>query len=358
MLSDQVLPRIRLTPHFFQGLLISVSGMDGSGKSTLCGLLDECLTERGHHVVHSRQPSGLLRNWSTFRAALSADAKPPFDLRTISGLVSWDRLAIQLSEVRPALERGYAVVCERYVPDICVFGTHRGAPAQWLVDWTAPLLEPDIAFITDAPAEEIRRRLMTRMPTSKRDEDGIAVDQLSASYRAAADRYDCILINTTAGISAARKQVKAALAQLCRDNDRLTHPLAQGVEPELAVLVGSDSDKPVLEESGLLGLLNDMELRYEFAVISSDRDPEELRTFCLSRRRRLRVVIAGARGVPNLPVTVKSWLPRAVVIGVPLESDPALALASLTTPSDRPVIVSGWGTSGLRKAAHIARDIL
>lgn len=133
---------------------------------------------------------------------------------------------------------------------------------------------------------------------------------------------------------------------------------SQSKEPQVAVLIGSVSDKPLLVESDLLGFLDKYGIRYEFAVISSDRNPEELRTFCLDRRYSLRLVIAAAGGVPNLPIVVKSWLPEIPVVGVPLDHDPYLALASLTTPSDRSVLVAGWGVNGLKKAGYVAKDLL
>ena len=128
--------------------------------------------------------------------------------------------------------------------------------------------------------------------------------------------------------------------------------------PVVGVLMGSRSDEPVLKKSKLLELLRDFGFDVGVSVISSDRNPDELRSYCLDNRERLNVVIALAGGVPNLPITVKSWLPNLPVICVPVDHNPDFALASLTTPKDRLIIVAGYGFSGLQKAAYIARDLL
>lgn len=126
----------------------------------------------------------------------------------------------------------------------------------------------------------------------------------------------------------------------------------------VSVLIGSTSDQTPLQYSGMLKLLEGFDINYETSIISSDRNPEELRTYCLNNKERLRLVIAVAGGVPNLPIVVKSWLPNIPVICVPTENNPDFALASLTTQGDHPIIVVGYGIKGLKKAAYTARDIL
>ena len=346
---SQALPSLSLPAHPYPGLLIAISGMDGAGKSTLVEETTELLSERGYRVTLSRQPSERVRAWPEFRSALAA-GESGARRRTLAGLVAWDRLAAQLDEVTPALDRGDAVICERYVLDICVFGTYRGASPEWLAAWTSMLYRPDLALVADVPVKEATRRLAARAPSGKSDEQPAALAELLALYRAAAARYGATLVETTTGRTRARAMVA----------DRLTALLDRRspARPELAVLLGSTSDERVLAESGLLEQLNRWRVPYEVEICSSDRDPERLRRYCLDRQDWLRLVIACAGGVPNLPVVVKSWLPHVTVLSVPLDRDPAMALASLTTPSDRPVLVVGWGPSGLAKAGAVARDLL
>lgn len=126
----------------------------------------------------------------------------------------------------------------------------------------------------------------------------------------------------------------------------------------VAVLVGAKSDESAIQESGLLQLLDNFKIKHQFIIISSDRNPEQLRTYCLENAQNIQAVIAVAGGVPNLPIVAKSWLPDTVVISVPLDDKTDYALASLTTPKDLPIIVSGFGIQGLKKAAYLLKTIL
>jgi len=126
----------------------------------------------------------------------------------------------------------------------------------------------------------------------------------------------------------------------------------------ISVLIGSKSDEPILQESGLLALLKNFGLDYECTVISSDRNPERLRNYCLKNKKRVQLIIAIAGGVPNLPIVAKSWLPDIPVICVPIDNNSDYALAAITTPRDLPIIIVGYGKTGLQKAAYTAKQIL
>jgi phosphoribosylcarboxyaminoimidazole (NCAIR) mutase len=126
----------------------------------------------------------------------------------------------------------------------------------------------------------------------------------------------------------------------------------------VAVLTGAKSDEKAINESGLFKLLKQFNLPFEYRIISSDRNPDELRRYCFDNKDKIKIVIAIAGGVPNLPIVVKGWLPDTPVVCVPLDNNKDYAFASLTTPKDRPVIVAGFSAQGLKKAVYIAKEIL
>jgi len=128
--------------------------------------------------------------------------------------------------------------------------------------------------------------------------------------------------------------------------------------PHVGILVGGKSDLPSVEAADLQGLLAHHGIEYTFDVISSDREPERLRAHCLSHAEEWDAVIAVAGGVPNLPIVVKSWLPGTPVIAVPVDEKLDVAAMALTTPSDAPVIVAGYGERGVRKSAKLVIQLL
>lgn len=131
---------------------------------------------------------------------------------------------------------------------------------------------------------------------------------------------------------------------------------------KVAVILGSRKDESAVVHSGLLKLLEEAGVEYEYSIISSDRNPDDLRAYCENLGKGVKVVIAVAGLIPNLPIVTKSWLPHLPVISVPLTSEGYeprdIVLASTSTPRERPIIVSGIGENGLKKAGYLVLEML
>ena len=130
-------------------------------------------------------------------------------------------------------------------------------------------------------------------------------------------------------------------------------------KPLVAILMGSDSDLPVMEEAGKI--LAEFTIPYEITVSSAHRSPE--RTAEYARKaggRGLEVIIAGAGGAAHLAgiIAGHTILP---VIGVPMESA-LLGLDSLLStvqmPAGVPVATVAIGKAGARNAGLLAVQIL
>ena len=129
-------------------------------------------------------------------------------------------------------------------------------------------------------------------------------------------------------------------------------------KPLVAILMGSDSDLPIMEEAGKI--LAEFQVPYEITVSSAHRSPE--RTAEYARRasgRGLEVIIAGAGGAAHLAGVIAGHtiLP---VIGVPMESA-LLGLDSLLStvqmPAGVPVATVAIGKAGARNAGILAVQI-
>ena len=131
---------------------------------------------------------------------------------------------------------------------------------------------------------------------------------------------------------------------------------------KVAIILGSRKDEPTVVNSGLLKLLEDASIDYEYSIISSDRNPDNLREYCKNLSEEFAVIIAIAGLIPNLPLVVKSWKPNTPVISVPLIGEgyepKDTLLASTSTPGERPIIILGIGKNGLEKAARTSLEIL
>src|SRR4051812_19959403 len=114
----------------------------------------------------------------------------------------------------------------------------------------------------------------------------------------------------------------------------------------IAIIVGGKDDEELVNNSGFFDIFEQLEVPYEYSIISSDQNPDALQSYCVEAwENGIRIFIGIAGLVPALPGAIKGWLPTAIVIGVPLTSEDynakEIILASLSVPTKRPVITLG-----------------
>src|ERR671916_2645448 len=129
-------------------------------------------------------------------------------------------------------------------------------------------------------------------------------------------------------------------------------------EPVVGIVMGSDSDWPVMEPAALA--LEEFDVPYEAHVVSAHRTPRRMLEYASTAADRgLRVVIAGAGGAAHLPGMVAAATPLPV-IGVPRPLEHLDGLDSLLSIVQMPagVPVATVGVGGGRNAGLLAVRIL
>ncbi|XP_020246815.1 phosphoribosylaminoimidazole carboxylase, chloroplastic isoform X2 [Asparagus officinalis] len=97
--------------------------------------------------------------------------------------------------------------------------------------------------------------------------------------------------------------------------------------PHVAIIMGSDSDLPVMKDAA--EILKAFDVPFEITIVSAHRTPERMYSFALSARERgIRTIIAGAGGAAHLPGMVASLTPLPV-IGVPVKTSSLSGVDSL-----------------------------
>lgn len=87
-------------------------------------------------------------------------------------------------------------------------------------------------------------------------------------------------------------------------------------KPVVAIIMGSDSDYPVMSEAAQA--LDKLAVPYEVSIISAHRTPTQMMEFAKKARDRgIRVIVAGAGGAAHLPGMVAA-VTELPVIGVPV----------------------------------------
>lgn len=130
--------------------------------------------------------------------------------------------------------------------------------------------------------------------------------------------------------------------------------------PKVAVLMGSESDLPVVEAT--VKELECFGVPFELRVMSAHRTPQAVENFARAAEGRgVQVIIAAAGGAAHLAGVLAS-LTTLPVIGVPVPTDRMGGMDSLLStvqmPGGVPVACVGLGSSGARNAAMLAVQIL
>jgi 5-(carboxyamino)imidazole ribonucleotide mutase len=127
---------------------------------------------------------------------------------------------------------------------------------------------------------------------------------------------------------------------------------------DVAIIMGSDSDWPVMEEAAKA--LDAFEISYSADVVSAHRMPEEMFDFAKSAASKgYKVIIAGAGGAAHLPGMVAS-LTTLPVIGVPISLKNLDGMDSLLSIVQMPagVPVATVSIDGAKNAGILAARII
>ena len=129
---------------------------------------------------------------------------------------------------------------------------------------------------------------------------------------------------------------------------------------QVSVVMGSQSDWEIMQVA--CDLLEKLGVSYEKKIVSAHRTPDRLYEYANSlRRRKIKVVIAGAGGAAHLPgmIASKTDIP---VIGVPINATDLRGVDSLYSivqmPKGYPVATMAIGSPGAFNAAIFAIQVL
>jgi 5-(carboxyamino)imidazole ribonucleotide mutase len=134
--------------------------------------------------------------------------------------------------------------------------------------------------------------------------------------------------------------------------------MAEQAAPRVGVIMGSDSDWPVMEAA--VQALDEFGVPHEVRVVSAHRTPRGMLDYADSAASRgLQVIIAGAGGAAHLPGMVASATPLPV-IGVPVPLKHLDGMDSLLSIVQMPagIPVATVSVAGARNAGLLAVRIL
>lgn len=140
-------------------MFVTFEGVDWSGKSTQADLLAEWLREQGRSVLSTREPGGTTVGEAVRQVVLHGEAMSPW---AEAALYAAARAEHVEHAIRPALDRGDDVVCDRYIDSSVAYqGAARGLGEQRVLELNLTVtndLLPERTFLVLLDPAEARRR--------------------------------------------------------------------------------------------------------------------------------------------------------------------------------------------------------
>ena len=164
-------------------MFVTFEGIDGSGKSTQAELLANWLRGQGRTVLATREPGGTPVGESLRQLVLHGDEVSPW---AEAAMFAAARAHHVETAIRPALERGDDVVCDRYLDSSVAYqGIARGLGEEAVRELNLTVtrrLLPVRTFLVLVPAEEARRRASDLRDRIEQEDDDF-MRRVDAAYR-------------------------------------------------------------------------------------------------------------------------------------------------------------------------------
>ena len=202
-----------------KGLFVTLEGVDGAGKSSHLEYIADAIRASGRRqVIVTREPGGT-ELAERLRQAILSEPMSPLTETLLAFAARADHVA---KVIRPALEAGTSVVCDRFTDATLAYqGAGKGVSAELiarLAQAAHPGLAPDRTLVFDCPYEISRERLAKTGRALDRfeREDRAFYERVRGAYleRARAEPDRIRIIDAGQDFEAVRKQVQQALEGL------------------------------------------------------------------------------------------------------------------------------------------------
>lgn len=205
------------------GLLVSIDGPGGSGKSTVADVVVSQLTSRGLPVHPTIEPS------PTPLGQLIREGTDEYAGMALACLVAGDRFHHLAAEIRPSLAVGQMVICDRYLPSSLVLQRMDGISWDVIIQLNEGTDQPSLAVILNGSPPVIAARLAARgrhsrferQPGSSRAESDLYHD--TAARLADVGWPVCTIDVTTHSAEEAAMIVTSRILALHADANRSSH---------------------------------------------------------------------------------------------------------------------------------------
>ena len=213
--------------HNYEGVLICVEGIDGSGKTTQIELLYNWLKSKTNNVILTSWNSSELISNTTKKAK----KKNLLSGRTFSLLHAVDFADRLEQTIKPALKAGFIVLADRYFYTALARDVARGVDPQWVRNMYSFAIEPDLTFYIDvSPKDSLERICANRQP--KFYEAGMDMklsnnpyksyvlfqNRIVEQYKEMIEEFDLVQVNALDSIHSKQSFMREKVVELLKKN--------------------------------------------------------------------------------------------------------------------------------------------
>jgi dTMP kinase len=194
-------------------MFVTFEGLDGSGKSTQAELLRARLEADGVDVVSTREPGGTelgerLRDLVLHGGHVGAWAEALIYVAARAQLVD--------EVIRPALDRGASVICDRYLDSSVAYqGVARGLGLDRMLELNLGAIGgmvPDRTYLLDLDPRQVASRIRRHHDRLEREGDDFR-ERAAAGYRELAQRFPerIVVLDATRPVDELAEEVYGSL---------------------------------------------------------------------------------------------------------------------------------------------------
>jgi len=209
-------------------MFITFEGIEGSGKTTQVRRLESFLAGRGYRCLLTREPGGTPIG-AKIRAILLDPANKQICPQSELLLYIADRAQHVAEVIRPALDEGLVVICDRFADASVVYqGVGRGLDADLVIRLhrlTLGRFVPDLTFLLDLPVETGLERAWKRIAAGPRNAADSRFEEETLAFHRRVRRGYLDL--------ARREPQRFVVVDASRDPARVTSDIVAAVEERI-----------------------------------------------------------------------------------------------------------------------------
>ncbi|MBR5926797.1 MAG: dTMP kinase [Firmicutes bacterium] len=159
-----------------KGIFITFEGTDGSGKSTQIERFADYISSRGFDMLLTREPGGTDVSEKIRNIILDPENTEESPV-TEALLYAASRAQLVSEKIKPALEKGCVVICDRFVDSSIAYQAYArglGDDVMKINEFAVQGVMPDITFFLDIDPESARERRNIRGTSDRLENEGLA----------------------------------------------------------------------------------------------------------------------------------------------------------------------------------------